>query len=364
MAKAKTPEEFFASFDAEENVTPKVEDVKDVEQELEFSDDEEEVVEETASEEDGQEEDQSTEESVEEEEEKESDDDGEEEVEDTSDEESEEDDGIVFEDEEQEGGLDVSSLSAELGFEGVTTKDELVTKYKEALELAKEDALAGLPDELKEAISFAKEGGDYLQILDATSMNYDEVSNSELVKASAEKYFKNDDGSVDTESLQEWLEGKSKAELNMMGDQIRNQMKAEQKLKINEIKEKALKQKEESRKQLKSHIDSLSTIGGVKLKNSDKEKLFNDTVAGHAMEELFYDGGRISEKKLAENLFKIRNFDKAISLAKASSKTEGKREVLQKVTNSNVKKPSKKPTPEKKVVDPMEVFFQQAKNRK
>ena len=68
--------------------------------------------------------------------------------------------GIVFADDEPEivEDVDYSKLAVELGFEGVKNKDQLLQKYNSDLEKAKEDALSGLPENLKEAINFAKEG--------------------------------------------------------------------------------------------------------------------------------------------------------------------------------------------------------------
>lgn len=354
MAKVKSNEEFFSSFGGEtEEVVNEVQETEN--EEVEVSEDEvEEEVEDQVELEDSEEESE-VEVEVEDEVVNESE---EEEV-------TEDEDGILLDNEELESAeeANIETVSKELGFEGVTSKADFINKYNEAIEKARGDAFAGIPDSLKEAVAFAKEGGDFMSILSEASNDYDSMSNAELVRASAERYF-TEDGVLDEEGLQEWFESKSKAEINMNGDQIRNQLKQEQGAKIAQIKEKAEREKSASRVELKKHIDSLQSIGGVKVRTSDREKLYNDTVTGLAMEEMFYENGKISERKLAENLFRIRSFDKAIALAKNSSKTDGKREVISKATNSQIKRPATKPAAEKIKVNPMDVFFDTVKNRK
>lgn len=356
MAKVKTDAEFFADFEKEfEDVTP------DTSSENVIPDNTEDEIEDPDEGLDDEVEDESAEGTDEEAEE---DVESEDEVIETD----EDDDGIVFEDdttEEDSNSVDFSSIAKDLGFEGeIKSKQAFLDSYKLSLEKAKEDALQGVPDELKEAISFAKEGGDYLSLLEVSSKNYDEVSNLDLVEASMERYFKTEDGSVDREALNEWLDSKSSAEINMLGDQIRSSMKAEQESKIQSIRAKARVEKEESDRKLKSHIDSLNVIGGVKLKQSDKDALYNDTVTGEALKSLFYENGKISQAKLAENLFKIRKFEQAIHLAKVASKTEGKRQVLASATNSTVNRRKQKPQAEVKVQSPMDSFWSEITKKK
>ena len=98
---------------------------------------------------------------------------------------SEEEDGIVFTDDEEQviEEPDYSKVASELGFEGIKNKDQLITKYKQDLEKAKEDALEGLHENLKEAIKFAREGGDFMAVLEVSSIDYDKVSNLDLIEA-------------------------------------------------------------------------------------------------------------------------------------------------------------------------------------
>ena len=361
MARVKTNEEFFASFGAEEPVENAIPKSEDVEKELEIeSEDEVEVESEVEDESVEDSSEVETEEEVEEDESKSE----------NSEVDSEDEDGIVFEDdvveEETDKSVDFSSLAKDFGLEGeITDKQKFIESYKQSLAKAKEDALQGVPDDLKEAIDFAKEGGDFLSYLGVKSANYDEVSNAELVEVSMEKYFKGEDGKVDQEALNEWLDSKSAAEINMMGDQLRSSLKAEQESKLNNLRNNAKTQKAESDRKLKEYINSLNVIGGVKLRQSDKDNLYNDAVTGVATKELFYgEDGRLSQAKLAENLFKVRMFDKAIQLAKTSASNDGKRQVLKSATNSTVNRKTTAPPAEIKESNPMDVFWKEITKKK
>lgn len=275
-------------------------------------------------------------------------------------------DGIVFADDEPEvvEEVDYSKLATELGFEGVKNKEQLLQKYKSDLEKAKEDALSGLPENLKEAINFAKEGGDFMAVLEVGSIDYDKVSNLELVEAKYNRYFLDEEGKFDKESFDDWVAQEGKAKINMLADQIREQEKTFQKAKIDSIRLKAKAEQDRLNAELKTELSRIDSIGGVKLTQAQKDKMYDDTVSGIAMEELFYEGGKISNKKLAENLFKVRMFEKAIHIAKTSSKNEGKREVISKATNASVQRRAERPQAEVKKMSPMDQFFEHIKNKK
>lgn len=355
MAKVKTSDEFFAEFIAPvEKPETKVEEIVEKEIVIDESDNAEEEIEtsELSIEESSEEKPKETEES-----------------EDVSQEEGEEevdDDGIVFADDDIEvvEEPDYVKLSQDLGFEGIKNKAQLIEKYKKDVDQAKEDALEGLPDNLKEAVLFAKEGGDFMEILNISSIDYDKVSNRELLEAKYHKYFVDEDGKFDKDSFEEWIDSEGKAKSNMLADQIRSEQKASQRSKLASVREKAIREKEKLNSELKTELDRIDSIGGVKLSQSQKDSMYRDTVSGIAMEELFYDNGKISNKKLAQNLFKVRMFDKAIQIAKTSSKNEGKRSVISRATNASVQRKAERPAAEIKIVSPMDQFFESLKNKK
>lgn len=290
----------------------------------------------------------------------------EEETEETSEVNENKDELFEFEDENKdEVTFDFASIAKEIGLpDEVKDKDSFVSTYRKSLEKAKEDALADLPESLKEAVEFAKQGGDYKSLLEVSSIDYDKTSSVEIVKASVHKYFKNEDGSLDTEALNDWFDSKSKAEINIMGDQIREKLKFEQSQKLSSIREGLNKEKEKSNQALKEYINKIEAIGGVKLNSYEKDSLYNDTVAGVAIREMFYgEDGKISQKKLAENLFKVRKFEKAVHLAKSNAKTEGKREVLNRATNSTVKKAPGVTKSDTKPVSPLDAFYSMLTNK-
>lgn len=351
MAKVKTSDEFFAEFTSQPVETAAVEPIKEeVQPDIVLEDEADETpVDGGAVVEEGSQEEPEKEQELKD-----------------DDETVESEEGIIFADDEEVivEEPDYVRISQELGFEGIKNKEQLVSKYKQDLEKAKEDALDGLPENLKEAVLFAKEGGDFMAVLEANSIDYDKVSNRELVEAKYHKYFLDDDNNFDKDAFDSWIDTEGKAKINMLADQIRSEEKYAQRAKLASIKENTAREKEKLNAALKTELDRIDSIGGVKLTQSQKDSMFKDTVSGIAMEELFYEGGKISNKKLAQNLFKVRMFDKAIQIAKTSAKNDGKREVISRATNASVQRRAERPVAEIKKVSPMDQFFESLKNKK
>ena len=258
-------------------------------------------------------------------------------------EQEEEENLIEFEQEEEPSkSEDVEFLSNALGIEA-KTKEELLEKVKEIKEI--QELQKEIPSELAEAIRVAKEGGDYLEFLNISSINYDSYSNKELVEASIEKYFKLEDGTIDEEALIDYVESKSPAEINIMGDQIRENLKMKQAQKKERFLQSIKAQKLEEDKKIKSYLDKVNSISGVKLSPSDKETLFNEISKGSVMDMVVKNkNGEKDPQVIVENIFKIKYFDKVLSIAKTKSANEGKKEVIKKLTNSNVGKEKSRQT--------------------
>lgn len=249
-----------------------------------------------------------------------------------------EEDILVLEEEQELSGLseDLKQIGNDLGFGEVKSKDEFVSKVNELKKI--QELQKNLPSDLVEALAVAKDGGDYKEFLGISSVNYDEFSNRELVEASVEKYFKREDGSIDEERLVEFVDSKSPEEINMMGDQVRENLKLKQAQKVDTFKQRLTEKKSQIDNKLKSYISSLSSVAGVKVSDAEKDVLYREISSGEIYKRSFTDdSGERSPEKEVQNYFKIKYFDKILQLAKTSSAKEGKKDVIKKLTNSNVK---------------------------
>lgn len=235
---------------------------------------------------------------------------------------------------------ELKSLSNDLGFGEIKSKEEFLEKAKALQQL--QELQKDVPSELAEALKVAKDGGDYREFLQISSVDYDSYSNKELVEASMEKYFKREDGSVDEDALLDYVESKSPAEINMLGDQVRDSLKAKQSQKKAAFEQSIANKKAQENQKIKSYLDKVNSIAGVKLTSVDKEVLMSEISSGSIMDKISKnEQGETDAQKLVENMFKIKYFDKVLNIAKTKSANQGKKEVIKKLTNSNVSKGGK-----------------------
>jgi hypothetical protein len=269
---------------------------------------------------------------------------GEEEVETGTEVELDDSDSDLLEFESEEEAPTVSeelkALSNDLGFGEIKSKEEFLEKAKALKQL--QELQKDVPSDLAEALKVAKDGGDYRELLQITSIDYDSYSNKELVEASMEKYFKREDGSVDEESLLDYVESKSPAEINMLGDQVRDSLKAKQSQRKAAFEQSIAQKKAQENQKIKSYLDKVNSIAGVKLTSIDKEVLMSEISSGSIIDKISKnEQGETDAQKLVENMFKIKYFDKVLNIAKTKSVNQGKKEVIKKLTNSNVSKGGK-----------------------
>lgn len=252
------------------------------------------------------------------------------------------DDFSTEEPEAQISEVDYSALSNDLGF-AVTSKDDVVSRFQElnktveTLKTEAESADASVPDDLKEAMKLAKDGGDYLEYLKISSVDYDNINEVELFEYEVAQIFTDSKGNVDSEGLEEYLDGLSDVDKKLKGRELKNQYKQKQEAKLQVIAQEAARKKATADAALKKAVDSIKTVAGFKVSPNQKANLVNDISSGKMVQSLFYDkAGNYDFNKIAENYFKIQNFDKIQNFYKQRVKTSTKREILQETTNSNV----------------------------
>lgn len=252
------------------------------------------------------------------------------------------DDYSTEEPEAVESSFDFSKLSNDLGFE-VKGKDDLVSRFKELNEQLKskeaelESASSSIPEDLKGAIKLAKDGGDYLEYLKISSVDYNNIDEVELFEYEVSQLFTDSKGNVDTEGLEEYLDSLSDVDKKLKGRELKSQYVQKQQATIAQLERQAAEKKATADKALKQAVDSMNNVAGFKVNPSQKSKLFNDISTGKMVSSLFYDkNGNYDFNKIAENYFKILNFDKIQNFYKQRVKANTKKEILNETTNSNV----------------------------
>lgn len=277
-----------------------------------------------------------------------------------------EEDLLSFEKEEDPISQDLTELAKELGFESVKSKGEVLEEIKRLKEL--KELNKDVPEDLAEAIKLSKQGGNYLEYLGLASVNYDEYANRDLVEASMEKYYIVTDSAgnkvVDEDALAEFMDSKSPQEINMLGDNIRDTLKRKQDDAKAIFKRDAEAKVQEKNSKIKSVLDATTSIAGVKISDPEKQTLYRDIIQSDLSGAIFKGAdGNTDPAKLVENYFKIKYFDKVLQVAKSKASTDGKKDVIKKLTNSNIRtdKRSTSPVRGNQTTSALDSYLQQLK---
>jgi hypothetical protein len=207
-----------------------------------------------------------------------------------------------------------------------------ITKAKDKITKQEEDAFLGVPDDLKKAIELSKKGVDYKEYLKIDNVNYDAYSDADLYGNSIIELFKNSDGSINEDGLQEHLNSLSEIQLKLEGSKIRNFLKNQQlsqKTLLEREAEVRIKQKEQS---VSEAVNSLNSVLNFKVNPYQKEKIKSKLLSADL--SLFTTNGTVDYKKAAEAVFKIENFDKIVNYLKTSTANETKKQILDPLVNA------------------------------
>jgi hypothetical protein len=226
--------------------------------------------------------------------------------------------------------FDFSELGKALQIEGIDSKDSLVAKWKEVSQKTKEyeDKLAAynsIPEPLREAIELANRGGDYLEYLGVSTIDYDGIDDRSLVEEELIELgiFNNADGSINEDALAEYVDGLSDKELKVRGAQVRYRFKNTQAAQKQEQIRKAEESKQRAISDMRVALDKLNNIGPFKLNQARKKELFDSFSSGQMLKELFQnEKGQFDYTKAAEVYYRVKYAPKIDKLVADYAKTE------------------------------------------
>jgi hypothetical protein len=165
--------------------------------------------------------------------------------------------------------VDVTKLSEALGLKGISTQDELVAKVKElqkAAEAPSKSPFDGVDEEVRTkfegAFEVAKNGGDYLSYLDVASVNYDEIDPVELFEDEVAELFYDERGEFKEDEYYDYIDGIKPADKVMRGRQLQRELKLIQEQQKEQIRQKALYQKNEELRQIQSSLAEMKEVAG------------------------------------------------------------------------------------------------------
>lgn len=261
--------------------------------------------------------------------------------------------------------FDFSELGKALNDETIKSQEDVISRMQELktkvseLEKIKDSALDDVPEDLKKAIELSKSGADYLNYLGISSVDYAQVDPVELFEYEVTQMFTDKDGNVNEEKLSEYLDNLPEVDKELRGRQIQKQYIAEQQSRKEQFAQEAQRKRAESDVQLQKVLSSTEAIAGFKLKPSHKKSLYEDITSGKMMKELFYGkDGKYDFQKVVETAFKAKNFDKIQNHLRQQVRSSTKKEILNDVTNSNVKSPPQQPNAAPKTKSALDSYLE------
>jgi hypothetical protein len=263
--------------------------------------------------------------------------------------------------------LDYQALGNELGLEIKseddlkTTLSELKTKNEELSVAA--DNYSKIPDQLKAALDFAEDGGDWRAMLDIEAVDYSKVNPIDLYIRDTTELFRDEQGQINDEKLNNFLDGVTDEQMEIEGKRLQRGLMRDQELKRNELRVAAENKRIQEDQRLKEALKNFDKVADYAVSQEHKQKLYNDLSSGKALNRLFYDSkGDFDYNKIVKNAFIADKFEQMVSHSKNMARTEKTREVIKDLSNNTVAEPKKEPvTPDITPPDPMDLMLKAAR---
>jgi hypothetical protein len=174
--------------------------------------------------------------------------------------------------------LDVSELAKVLKKDAIKTKDEVFSELETTVKQA--ELISALPEQMKSALEIAALGGNYLEYLGISQIDWTKEDPITLYENYVEDQFTNAQGQTDFERVEKLLDRLDDDEKELRGRELQRQYVTYQAQQKAAIESQARQQKASFESNLRSAVDSLSDIAGFKLSPAHKEELYAYVVSG------------------------------------------------------------------------------------
>lgn len=230
---------------------------------------------------------------------------------------------------------ELSPLVSELGLEEVKSADDLLAKVKEYKAKAAEVETIFADELLKEANELAKQGVNPLEYLGVVSVNYDEIPDEQFLTTYYSTLLPT------KEEVEEYIAEMSDKMKKIEASKIRNEYKLQQETQKEAIVLKAKKQKEDFDFGVRKAVESLNAVSKVKVNDQEKAKLlkamtaWDDKAKATEFQKKYFldDKGNPDFNKMAQSAAKLELFDKLVGVVEKTSKNQGKKEVINNLSN-------------------------------
>lgn len=262
---------------------------------------------------------------------------------------------------EENKGLNIDSFVSQFDLKKEDVKDEKsliesisnkIKSYEEKINEIKENTIPdNIPDFMKEAILVASNGGDYESYLGISSVDYDKISNEDLIANSIVDNFKDESGAVNEDELYNYLDSLTDTQVKIEGNRIRENLKSHVKSQKDYIVKKSEDKRNEIIQKVNTSLSELDNIMGFKIQEHQKDDVRKAVKNDNILAEMFYTNGSLDPGKLVKSYIINKNFDKMVNYLKNTTKSKVKIDMLNEAQNSEINSRSTPPNP---VVDTQE----------
>lgn len=242
--------------------------------------------------------------------------------------------------------IDVSSISKDLGFDAndiESLKEQINNKIEES-KISADEWKNGVPQNLIEAVELSKGGGDYLDYLNVSSIDYSSIPDIDIVASALYPDFTKD-GVVDEDALNEYVDTLTDTQIRVEASKLRRNYEANQEHSKNEKIALANQRRQDVKEGIEKALSSYDDVGGFKVPLSEKNFIRNSVNNDTLMKDLFFNSkGVLDYEKVRDVVFKYRNFDKIKRFWETKFVNQTKRDVISKMSNierRNSSSPSK-----------------------
>lgn len=244
--------------------------------------------------------------------------------------------------------------------------DGLQSEITTLKEKASDNPLENIPEQLKEAVEYAKDGnGDYLELLNITSVDYTKLDPATLAENDIRQYFYDSEGNFDEDGFISYIDNVPEKELEIRGKQRISQLVAAQDEAKRNFVAKQEQRKEAENMAIEKAVNRLDAVSKFKVKASDKQKLIATLTNGGYKNVLLPRSaeGVVDFERLAQDVFIRQNFDKMVKVLGTRARNEFKKETIKNIGNQTVGASAdvSAHTPDVKGGDPLDMMIDAAR---
>ena len=262
--------------------------------------------------------------------------------------------------------VDFSAVSKALGIEGSSLDDitkeysslqEKVSEYEEKLSKIDESSPYANED-IAKMNEIAQNGGDYKSYLELSQVDYDLVEDGHLLQHEFGQLFQDD-----VEGLQNYLSGMNPADAKVKAAEVRNKLKMEQQMQMQQIQRDATEKKAKVDADIRGALDGTKELFGMKVTPGVKKDLYNNITTQGFMNKIFYKkDGSLNPEGIVKAAFLIDNINDIMKHNMTKYVNQGKGEVFREASNPKLSSNGQYAAPaEKKSVHPVEGFINHLK---